>query len=237
VLSDLSLSIARGETIGVAGASGSGKSTWIKVLLRLLHPASGRLIVDQRDIDDVSRAWIAENVGYVGQNPFVFSGTIAANITYGCNNVDQSRIESAAKDACLHDEILRMNGGYDSQVDEMGRNLSGGQRQRLALARLMLKDPPVLILDEATSALDNVSERHIQRALANKAKQHTTILIAHRLTTLKHCDRIFVFDEGQIAEIGNYESLIQQNGIFAELVRSGDHPAASQPSPALAGVP
>ena len=237
VLSDLSLSIARGETIGVAGASGSGKSTWIKVLLRLLHPAGGRLIVDQRDIDDVSRAWIAENVGYVGQNPFVFSGTIAANITYGCNNVDQSRIELAAKDACLHDEIMRMNGGYDSQVDEMGRNLSGGQRQRLALARLMLKDPPVLILDEATSALDNVSERHIQRALANKAKQHTTILIAHRLTTLKHCDRIFVFDEGQIAETGNYESLIQQNGIFAELVRSGDHPAASQPTPALAGAP
>ncbi len=237
VLSDLSLSIARGETIGVAGASGSGKSTWIKVLLRLLHPASGRLIVDDRDIDAVSRAWIAENVGYVGQNPFVFSGTISANITYGCNNVEQSQIEAAARDACLHDEIMRMNGGYDAHVEEMGRNLSGGQRQRLALARLMLKDPPVLILDEATSALDNISERHIQRALANKAKQHTTILIAHRLTTLKHCDRIFVFDEGQIAETGNYESLIQQNGIFAELVRSGDHPGASQIAPALAGVP
>jgi ATP-binding cassette subfamily B protein len=237
VLSDLSLSIALGETIGVAGASGSGKSTWIKVLLRLLHPASGHLTVGDRDIDMVSREWIAENVGYVGQNPFVFSGTIAANITYGCNHFEQSQIEVAAKDACLHDEIMRMNGGYEAHVEEMGRNLSGGQRQRLALARLMLKDPPVLILDEATSALDNISERHIQRALANKAKQHTTILIAHRLTTLKHCDRIFVFDEGQIAETGNYESLIQQNGIFAELVRSGEHPAASQVTPALAGVP
>jgi ATP-binding cassette, subfamily B, bacterial len=237
VLSDLSLSIARGETIGVAGASGSGKSTWVKVLLRLLHPASGRLIVGDRDIDDVSRAWIAENVGYVGQNPFVFSGTIAANITYGCNNIEQSQIEMAAKDACLHDEIMRMNGGYEAHIEEMGRNLSGGQRQRLALARLMLKDPPVLILDEATSALDNISERHIQRALANKAKQHTTILIAHRLTTLKHCDRIFVFDEGQIAETGNYESLIQQDGIFAELVRSGEHPAASQATPASQETP
>jgi ATP-binding cassette subfamily B protein len=241
VLRNLTLSIARGETIGVAGASGSGKSTWIKVLLRLLHPASGSLVLEDQPIDDVSRAWIASNIGYVGQNPFVFSGTIAANITYGCNNFDQTQIESAAKDASLHDEIMRMTHGYDSHVEEMGRNLSGGQRQRLALARLMLKDPPILILDEATSALDNISERHIQRALASKAKQHTTILIAHRLTTLKHCDRIFVFDNGQIVETGNYESLIHQNGIFAELVRSADHPAASPPalpsSPALAGVP
>ena len=237
VLRNLTLSIAKGETIGVAGASGSGKSTWIKVLLRLLHPADGHLLFANQDISQVSREWIAENVGYVGQNPFVFSGTITGNITYGCKKVDQSNVEAAAKEACLHDEIIRMSNGYDSHVDEMGRNLSGGQRQRLALARLMLKDPPVLILDEATSALDNISERHIQRALASKSTVRTTILIAHRLTTLKHCDRIFVFDEGQIAESGSYESLLRQNGIFAELVRSGEQPASPEASPLLAGVP
>ena len=236
VLQNLSLSITKGETIGVAGSSGSGKSTWIKVLLRLLHPADGLLMVDGREISYVSREWIAANVGYVGQSPFVFSGTIAANIAYGCKNFDQVAIEAAAKDACLHEEIIRMNDGYNSHIEELGRNLSGGQRQRLALARLMLKNPPVLILDEATSALDNISERYIQRALVSKSNQRTTILIAHRLTTLKHCDRIFVFDAGQIVETGSYDSLIQQNGLFAELVRSGDQSAALEVKQLLAGV-
>jgi ATP-binding cassette subfamily B protein len=158
----------------------------------------------------------------VGQLPFVFSGTIAENIAYGNEGATREDVERAAQMAHLHDEILDMPGGYDAEVAERGQNLSGGQRQRLAIARILLKQPPILILDEATSALDNISERAVQRALGLTNIDRTTILVAHRLSTLRDADRIFVFDDGRIAEVGTYDELVQLGGVFSELVMSAE---------------
>ena len=222
-LNGINLEIRHGETIGVAGRSGSGKSTWIKVLLRLMPPTSGRVMLDGQPLEKVSRTELSRVVGYVGQNPFVFSGTIRENIAYGNGSVDDAEIQRAARMAHLHDEIMAMPGGYDAPVVERGTNLSGGQRQRLALARILVRHAPLLILDEATSALDNISERFVQRALGVTGADRTTIIIAHRLTTLKDCDRILVFDDGQIVEEGDYDELVQAGGVFAELVQSGEN--------------
>ncbi|WP_145090447.1 ABC transporter ATP-binding protein [Anatilimnocola aggregata] len=221
-LDHLSLTIRHGETIGIAGRSGSGKSTWIKVLLRLLHPDEGSILLGGKPLCDVSRIEMAQLISYVGQNPFVFSGSIHDNIAYGNSEVTLAQVQRAAELANLHDEIMQMPGGYQAEVTERGQNLSGGQRQRLAIARLLLKNSPILILDEATSALDNISERVVQNALGIKNTERTTIIIAHRLTTLKNCDRIFVFEDGRISAIGSYVELVAQNGLFAELVRSAD---------------
>lgn len=221
-LRELSLVIQHGETIGVAGKSGSGKSTWIKVLLRLLHTEQGQIRVNGQSLNQISRGELARLVGYVGQNPFVFSGTIAENIAYGNGDVTRAQIEEAAQWANLHDEIQQMPKGYDSDVAERGHNLSGGQRQRLAIARILLKRAPILILDEATSALDNISERHVQRSLGITNSDRTTIMIAHRLTTLKDCDRIFVFEDGRIIETGGYQDLVEGRGVFAELANSAN---------------
>lgn len=220
VLDGVSLSIFHGETVGVAGRSGSGKTTWIKVLLRLLHPKEGQVTLGSLSLPEIDRAAIAQQFAYVGQNPFVFSGTIAGNISYGNGDVSQEKIEEAARLAHLHDEILQMPGGYQARVSEHGLNLSGGQRQRLAIARILLKRAPLLILDEATSALDNISERGVQRALGLSSGERTTILIAHRLSTLHDCNRILVFDQGRIVGVGTYEELLQAGGLFAELVHS-----------------
>ncbi len=237
VLDHLSLSILHGETIGIAGRSGSGKSTWIKVLLRLIHPDGGKLLLAGQPIESVSREELARLVGYVGQNPFVFSGTIRDNIAYGTDGVEDEEIVRAAQQANLHDDIQEMPGTYQAAVVERGQNLSGGQRQRLAIARLFLKSAPLLILDEATSALDNISERHVQQALGIRAAQRdrTTILIAHRLTTLKMCDRILVFDDGRIIEQGTYNELLSANGLFAELVHSAEDEQPNEPEKSLAG--
>ena len=221
-LDDLSLSIRHGETIGIAGRSGSGKSTWIRVLLRLVHPQAGQIVLCGRPLSEVSRMELAHLMSYVGQNPFVFSGTICENIAYGNGEVSLAAVQRAAELANLNDEILRMPGGYQAAVTERGQNLSGGQRQRVAIARVLLKNAPILILDEATSALDNISERRVQDALGIKDADRTTIIIAHRLTTLNDCDRILVFDDGKISALGSYDELVAQNGLFAELVRSAD---------------
>ena len=216
-LDGLSLTIRHGEMIGVAGRSGGGKSTWIKVLLRLVHPCGGSVRVGGAGLDRLSRADIGHLVGYVGQTPFVFSGTIAENIAYGNEHATSAAIRRAAELAYLHDEIMAMPGGFDARVTERGQNLSGGQRQRLAIARILLKEAPILILDEATSALDNIGERHVQQALGVKNKDRTTILVAHRLSTLRDADRIFVFDDGRIVEVGSYDELLQQGGVFARI--------------------
>lgn len=226
-LNHLSLTIRHGETIGIAGRSGSGKSTWIKVLLRLVHPQAGQIVLCGRPLSEVSRTELAQLVSYVGQNPFVFSGTICENIAYGNGEVSLAAVQRAAERANLHDEILEMPGGYQAAVTERGQNLSGGQRQRVAIARVLLKNAPILILDEATSALDNISERCVQNALGIKNSDRTTIIIAHRLTTLKDCDRILVFEDGKISALGSYNELVAQGGLFAELVRStADGPGA-----------
>ncbi len=218
-LDGVSLQVGRGERIGVAGRSGSGKTTWLKVLLRLTHPADGHVTVGGVPLVALSREAIGDMIGYVGQSPFVFAGTIADNIAYGQENVSPEAIQRAAEMACLHDEILMMPGGYQAEVAERGQNLSGGQRQRLALARVFLKNPPVLILDEATSALDNISERIVQRAIDAAQQGRTVIVVAHRLSTLLDADRILVFDSGRIVESGTYDGLVGNGGVFAELLR------------------
>ncbi len=223
VLDQVDLKVELGETIGVAGPSGSGKSTWLKLLMRLIHPTAGRLFLGGEPIRAISREDIGNLIGYVSQTPFVFSGTVAENIAYGCGNVSEEAVIDAARQANIHDEILQMPGGYQGRVAERGANLSGGQRQRIALARVFLKNPPILILDEATSALDNVSERKIQLAIESQKAHRTTVIVAHRLSTLRYCDRILVFAQGRIVETGTFEQLVARDGLFAELVREAQH--------------
>ena len=209
-LDGVNLTIFAGETIGVAGRSGCGKSTWLKVMMRLTHPSSGHVMLGGVPIDSVSRQAIGDLIGYVGQNPFVFSGTIRENIAYGNEGASDDEIRKAARMACILEEIMEMPGGFDASVSERGQNLSGGQRQRLALARVFLKNPPILILDEGTSALDNISERNVQRAIHAARADRTVILVAHRLSTLLDTDRIFVFDEGRVVETGEYNDLVRR---------------------------
>jgi ATP-binding cassette subfamily B protein len=221
-LNGLSSLITHGETIGVAGRSGCGKTTWLRTLMRLAHASAGKATLGGVELTGISRQLIGELVGYVGQNPFVFAGTIAENITYGCGSASHDQTRRAAERACIHDEIMALPGGYDAPVAERGQNLSGGQKQRIALARVFLKNPPILILDEGTSALDNISERLVQRAIAAARADRTVILVAHRLSTLREADRILVFDDGRIVETGTYSELVRHGGVFAELVRSAE---------------
>ena len=231
VLNGVNLRIDAGETIGVAGRSGCGKSTWLKVMMRLIHPSGGNLTLGGTPIDSVSREAIGDLIGYVGQNPFVFSGTIAENIAYGCEHATIDQIRDAARMACIADEIMKMPGDFQARVAERGQNLSGGQRQRIALARVFLKNPPILILDEGTSALDNISERRVQRAIHAARTDRTVILVAHRLSTLLDTDRIFVFDDGRVVETGTYNELVRANGVFTELVLSAAADFAPPPPP------
>jgi ATP-binding cassette subfamily B protein len=222
-LENISLTIRHGETIGIAGRSGSGKTTLLKVLLRLLEPASGRVMIGDRPLSSVSRSEVGRLFGYVGQSPYIFSGTIAENIAYGAGRTSLEEIERAAEMVHLHEEVVAMPRGYETILTERGQNLSGGQRQRVALARILLKQPSILILDEATSALDNITERQVQEALGMTRSDRTTLLVAHRLTTLRDADRILVFDDGQIAESGDFESLVAAEGIFSRLIRSAEN--------------
>ena len=222
ILDGLNLEIRQGQTIGIAGRSGSGKSTWLRCVLRLIHPASGEVLVGGVPIGVLSREDIGKSIGYVSQTPFVFSGTVTENISYGCGTVSAEQVQEAARQAHIHEEILQMPQGYQTALTERGGNLSGGQRQRIALARMFLKNPPVLILDEGTSALDNISERQVRAAIDHARQSHTVIMVAHRLTTLNQTDCIFVFDQGRVVEQGPFEELVAKNGVFAELVRSAD---------------
>jgi ATP-binding cassette subfamily B protein len=235
-LNGLHLAIRRGERIGIAGRSGGGKSTWLKVLLRLTHPGGGHVRFGGLPLEEVSREAIGDLIGYVGQVPFVFAGTIEENIAYGVEGATPEAVRRAAQMACIHDEIMAMSGGYRAPVAEKGQNLSGGQRQRLALARLFLKNPPVLILDEATSALDNISERCVQRALVETRRDRTVILVAHRLSTLLDADRILVFDNGRIIESGTYNDLVQAGGVFTELLMCAENAANPGPAPEVDGA-
>ena len=237
-LNGVSMVIRHGETIGVAGRSGCGKTTWLRTMMRLVHPTGGTALIGGVPLESISREAIGRLVGYVGQNPFVFSGSIAANIAYGSAEATPEQIRRAAELACIHDEIMRMSGGYKARIAERGQNLSGGQRQRIALARIFLKNPPILILDEGTSALDNISEKFIQQAINAARNDRTVILVAHRLTTLLDTDRILVFDDGRIVETGSYAELLRKNGVFAELVRSAsgdllDEPVLEDEEPAI----
>jgi ATP-binding cassette, subfamily B, bacterial len=219
ILKQISLQIAAGSTIGIVGATGSGKSTLVKLLLRFYDVQSGHILIDGIDIRHLDLHDLRRCIGWVSQDVFLFHGTVAENIAYGTFNASLDRIIHAAKLAEAHEFIHPLPQGYDTIVGERGQKLSGGQRQRLAIARAILKDPPILILDEATSAVDNETEAAIQKSLQAITQNRTTIAIAHRLSTIRNADRIYVMDQGQMVEQGRHEELLMKNGIYANLWR------------------
>lgn len=224
VLENLNFEIKAGQTVGIVGATGAGKSSLIKLLMRFYDVTNGRILLDGTDLRDYQINSLVNAVGLVSQDVFLFHGTVAENIRYGTFGADQSQIEEAAKLAEAEEFIRDLPEGYNTVVGERGQKLSGGQRQRISIARAILKNPPVLILDEATSAVDNETEAAIQRSLFKIAKDRTTIVIAHRLSTVRHADNIIVLDDGELAESGTHEELIHSDGIYHQLwrVQSGE---------------
>lgn len=223
VIENLSLHIPAGKTIAIVGATGSGKSTLVKLLLRLYEVQDGTITLDGIDLRQLQLADLRQAIGLVSQDVFLFHGTVRENITYGSFNVTLSEVEAAAEIAEAHEFICQLPQGYDTIIGERGQKLSGGQQQRLAIARAILKNPPVLILDEATSAVDNETEAAIQRSLEKITQNRTTIAIAHRLSTVRNADCIYVMDKGKLVEQGTHEQLLEQQAIYAMLwqVQSG----------------
>ena len=216
VIDDINIEIAAGKTIAFVGPSGGGKTTLCSLLPRFYDVSSGRILVDKKDIRDVTLESLRNSIGIVQQDVYLFAGSIRENILYGKPNATEEEIITAAKNAKLHDFIMSLEEGYDAYVGEHGVLLSGGQKQRLAIARVFLKNPQILILDEATSALDNESEQYIQQSLEKLSENRTTIVIAHRLSTIRHADEIIVINHGSVQERGNHEDLLAQDGIYSK---------------------
>lgn len=216
-LTKVDLTIRPGEVIALVGSSGSGKTTLVSLLPRFYAPTTGRILIDGVPLDSYELQSLRAHIGIVSQEIVLFDDTIRNNIAFGRTGASQADVEQAAKLAYAHDFILRIPDGYDALIGERGLKLSGGERQRLAIARALLRDPPLLILDEATSALDTESERIVQLALANLMKNRTTLVIAHRLSTIQNADRIVVLDRGTVVEIGSHEDLLRQGGVYHRL--------------------
>ncbi|UKO96890.1 ABC transporter ATP-binding protein [Nostoc sp. UHCC 0870] len=219
IIKDLSLHIPAGKTIAVVGSTGSGKSTLVKLLLRFYDVSHGSITIDGIDIHELNLSDLRRSIGLVSQDVFLFHGTVAENIAYGTFEATDEAIINAAKVAEAHDFIRELPQGYETIVGERGQKLSGGQRQRIAIARAVVKNPPILILDEATSAVDNETEAAIQRSLEKITVNRTTIAIAHRLSTIRHSHCIYVMDHGQIVEQGKHEELLAIDGIYTSLWR------------------
>lgn len=217
VLSDINIDVKKGDNIAIVGPSGSGKTTLCNLLPRFYELSGGDITIDGISVKDITLKSLRNNIGVVQQDVYLFSGSVRENICYGLKNASDEEIIAAAKNAGAHDFIMSLPNGYDTYVGERGLKLSGGQKQRISIARLFLKNPPILILDEATSALDNESELIVQKSLERLAKGRTTFTIAHRLTTIKNASRIMVLTEDGIAESGTHKELIEAGGEYAKL--------------------
>jgi ATP-binding cassette subfamily B protein len=228
VLHDLSLLVPAGEVHAVVGPTGAGKSTLLRLLLRFADPREGQVTLDGTDLRDLTWEGLRGRLGYVAQDAFLFEGSVADNIAYGRPDASREEVVRAAEQAQAAEFVDRMPAGYDTHVGERGVTLSGGQRQRLALARAILRDPAVLILDEATSAVDNETEAAIQRSLEEVSQGRTTIMVAHRLSTVRHADRIWVLDRGRVVDAGTHDELTARPGPYADLwaVQTGSSTAS-----------
>ena len=211
------LAIAEGEFFAMLGPSGSGKSTLTKIIQRLYVPDSGRILIDGVDLIQVEPAWLRRQIGVVLQENFLFNGSIRENIAISRPEASLDEVMSAAKIAGAHEFIIELAQGYDTNVGERGAALSGGQRQRVAIARALMSDPRILIFDEATSSLDYEAEREIIENLDRVAEGRTTLVIAHRLSTVRRCDRIIILDHGRIKEAGSHEELLEMKGFYYDL--------------------
>jgi subfamily B ATP-binding cassette protein HlyB/CyaB len=228
VLDSLSLEIHSGEIVGLVGQSGSGKSTLAKLLLRLFPIESGRIQIDGVDLAMTDTVWLRQQIGVVLQENILFSGTIRESIAMSDPSVPMEKVEAAARMAGAHDFITELQKGYDTQVGERGANLSGGQRQRLAIARILIGNPRILIFDEATSALDFESENIIHQNMGLICKGRTAIIIAHRLSSVRLASRIFVLDKGRLVESGPPKKLMEQRGYFYRMVMAQSPPGPGQ---------
>lgn len=219
VVDGVEFDVPAGQTVALVGPTGAGKSTLLKLLLRYLDPDDGTIRIDGHDVAAYDPASVRRRIGYVAQEPFLTDGTIAENIGYGEADPDRDGVESAARLAEIHSFVRTLPEGFDTRVGERGTRLSGGQRQRIALARAFYRDPPILVLDEATSAVDNETEAAIQHSLARATGKRTTLIVAHRLSTVRHADEILVMDGGRIVERGTHDVLVALSGLYASLWR------------------
>ena len=216
-MSHINIDVEKGENIAIVGPSGSGKTTLCNLLPRFYEITSGDITIDGISIKDISVKSLRDNIGVVAQDVYLFSGSVRENITYGRPDAQEFEMIEAAKRAGAHEFIMSLPDGYDTYVGERGLKLSGGQKQRISIARLFLKNPPILILDEATSALDNESELLVQKSLEELAKNRTTFTIAHRLTTIRNATKIIVLTEDGITESGTHSELMEKCGEYAKL--------------------
>ncbi|MCK9470863.1 MAG: ABC transporter ATP-binding protein [Bacilli bacterium] len=217
VLKDVSFEIKQGETIAIVGKTGSGKSTVVNLLVRMLENDSGEIIVDGVNIKDIKKQWIRENIGIILQDPFLYAATIYENIKIGIDDVEEEKVYEAAKIAAIHDDVMQFDKGYETLVGEKGVTLSGGQKQRVAIARMLLLNKPVIIFDDSLSAVDTITDLAIRRALHDKSKNLTSIIITHRITTAKEADKIIVLEDGKVAAIGTHEELAWKEGLYKQL--------------------
>jgi len=217
VLKGLTVSVRPGERVALVGPSGAGKSTLVKLLMRFYDVTGGAILIDGTDLRDLPLAYVRAHIGFVQQEPFLFNGSVRENILYGDLAATEQQLEQAARAARAHEFIMELPEGYDTWIGERGIKLSVGQKQRVSIARVLLKDPPIVIFDEATSNIDTETEVKIREALNELTKGRTTIIIAHRLSTLHDADRILVVDEGRLVEQGRHDELLSRGGLYAAL--------------------